>query len=201
MIRRPPRSTRTDTLFPYTTLFRSLSPTMEEGTLARWLKQEGDAIEIGDIIAEIETDKATMEFEAIDEGTLGKILVAEGAEGVKVGTVIALLTADGEDTSAAAEPKAEPVEVPTLSPTTAEKEDSPSTSSGKTEVRAAQSAADPQIPAGTSFTSTPVREALRDALAEEMRLDDRVFVMGEEVAEYQGASKVTQGLQIGREHT
>src|SRR3990167_5204291 len=165
----------------------ALSPTMEEGTLARWLKQEGDAIGIGDVIAEIETDKATMEFEAIDEGTLGKILVAEGAEGVKVGTVIALLATDGEDVSAAAEPTDEPAVVaPAAKPVEA-----PAPQTAKP---TSQPVSDPQIPAGTGYTSTPVREALRDAMAEEMRRDGRVFVMGEEVAEYQGAYKVTQGL-------
>ncbi|OGS58121.1 MAG: pyruvate dehydrogenase complex E1 component subunit beta [Erythrobacter sp. RIFCSPHIGHO2_12_FULL_63_10] len=169
----------------------ALSPTMEEGTLARWLKQEGDAIEIGDIIAEIETDKATMEFEAIDEGTLGKILVAEGAEGVKVGTVIALLATDAEDVSAAAEPKAVPVEAAPTAELVAESVAAPAPQAAKP---ASQPASDLQIPASTSFTSVPLREALRDAMAEEMRRDDRVFVMGEEVAEYQGAYKVTQGL-------
>src|SRR3990167_46087 len=152
----------------------ALSPTMEEGTLARWLKQEGDAIEIGDIIAEIETDKATMEFEAIDEGTLGKILVAEGAEGVKVGTVIALLATDAEDVSAAAEPKAVPVEAAPTAELVAESVAAPAPQAAKP---ASQPASDLQIPASTSFTSVPLREALRDAMAEEMRRDDRVFVM------------------------
>ncbi|WP_370030862.1 pyruvate dehydrogenase complex E1 component subunit beta [Qipengyuania mesophila] len=170
----------------------ALSPTMEEGTLAKWLKQEGDAIEIGDIIAEIETDKATMEFEAVDEGTLGKILVEEGTEGVKVGTVIAMIAGEGEDVSAAEAP-AEPVPV---EDTPGEGKDvgrEPSEAKitkpmRKTDVK------DPDVPEGTSFTSTSVREALRDGMAEEMRMDERVFVMGEEVAQYQGAYKVTQGL-------
>ncbi|KUO55991.1 MAG: pyruvate dehydrogenase [Sphingomonadales bacterium BRH_c42] len=168
----------------------ALSPTMEEGTLARWLKQEGDAIGIGDVIAEIETDKATMEFEAIDEGTLGKILVAEGAEGVKVGTVIALLATDGEDDSTTAV-RAEPVEAAPAAESSVAPIEAPVKQVAKP---ASQAVTDPAIPAGTGFTSTPVREALRDAMAEEMRRDDRVFVMGEEVAEYQGAYKVTQGL-------
>lgn len=160
----------------------ALSPTMEEGTLARWLKAEGDAIEPGDIIAEIETDKATMEFEAIDEGVLSKILVAEGTENVAVGTVIAHMEGEGAD--AAPAPTPSPVTAPTPTP-------APTAS-----VAAAPAvrASDPVIPAGTSFTPTTVREALRDGMAEEMRADPRVFVMGEEVAEYQGAYKVTQGL-------
>ncbi len=161
----------------------ALSPTMEEGTLAKWLKAEGDTIEPGDIIAEIETDKATMEFEAIDDGVLTKILVAEGTENVAVGTVIAQLEGEGED--AAPAPAADtPAPAPAETPAPA--------AAGKPAPSAP--ANDPAIPAGTSFTSTPVREALRDAMAEEMRADRRVFVMGEEVAEYQGAYKVTQGL-------
>ena len=161
----------------------ALSPTMEEGTLARWLKSEGDTIEPGDIIAEIETDKATMEFEAIDEGVLSKILVAEGTENVAVGTVIAYMEGEGDDAGEAPAPT--PAETPAPAPAPAAKAEKP--------VSAAP-ASDPEIPAGTSFTSTTVREALRDGMAEEMRRDPRVFVMGEEVAEYQGAYKVTQGL-------
>ncbi|HWK40712.1 MAG TPA: pyruvate dehydrogenase complex E1 component subunit beta [Croceibacterium sp.] len=177
----------------------ALSPTMEEGTLARWLVKEGDQVTAGDVLAEIETDKATMEFESIDEGTVGKILVPEGSEGVKVGTVIAVLAGEGEEASSAApapapapaateasaedEKKAEPKEEKTPAPSGTEKLAS-----------SAKPAADPEIPAGTNMVKLTVREALRDAMAEEMRLDDRVFVMGEEVAEYQGAYKVTQGL-------
>lgn len=161
----------------------ALSPTMEEGTLARWLKSEGDSIEPGDIIAEIETDKATMEFEAIDEGVLSKILVAEGTENVAVGTVIAHIEGEGDEAGEAPAPA--PAETPAPAPAPAAKAEKP--------VSAAP-ASDPEIPAGTSFTSTSVREALRDGMAEEMRRDPRVFVMGEEVAEYQGAYKVTQGL-------
>jgi pyruvate dehydrogenase E1 component beta subunit len=159
----------------------ALSPTMEQGTLAKWLKAEGDRIEPGDIIAEIETDKATMEFEAIDEGVLEKILVPAGTEDVAVGAVIALIAGEGE----AAAPVAAPAPALAPAPVSAPKAEKPAP------VTAAQ---DPAIPAGTSLVSTTVREALRDAMAEEMRRDPRVFVMGEEVAEYQGAYKVTQGL-------
>ena len=170
----------------------ALSPTMEEGTLAKWLKSEGDAIVAGDIIAEIETDKATMEFEAVDEGTLGKILVDEGTEGVKVGTVIAMLAGEGEDAS---EIEA-PVQDAAVEDTPGEGKDVGRDQSeaeitkpaGKTDAK------DPEVPEGTAFTATTVREALRDGMAEEMRADERVFVMGEEVAQYQGAYKVTQGL-------
>jgi pyruvate dehydrogenase E1 component beta subunit len=163
----------------------ALSPTMEEGTLAKWLKAEGDTIEPGDIIAEIETDKATMEFEAIDEGTLGKILIAEGTENVAVGTVIAMLEGEGEAEALSSEPTPAPAATPAPEPAAPSAPQPPKPSEPK---------ADPAIPEGTSFTSVSVREALRDAMAEEMRSDDRVFVMGEEVAEYQGAYKVTQGL-------
>lgn len=174
----------------------ALSPTMEEGTLAKWLKSEGDEIVAGDIIAEIETDKATMEFEAVDEGTLGKILIEEGTEGVKVGTVIAMLAGEGEDASDIEAPAdSGPVEDVPGEGKDVGRPDSDATSEAeitkparKTDVK------DPEVPEGTGFISTSVREALRDGMAEEMRADDRVFVMGEEVAEYQGAYKVTQGL-------
>ncbi|MEQ1540869.1 MAG: pyruvate dehydrogenase complex E1 component subunit beta [Novosphingobium sp.] len=160
----------------------ALSPTMEEGTLAKWLVKEGDAVKSGDILAEIETDKATMEFEAIDEGTIGRILVPEGTEGVKVGTVIAVI-GDGEAALPAAPAAAAPAPA------------APSAPAAVAERPAATARpADPAIPAGTNMKTSTVREALRDAMAEEMRRDDRVFVMGEEVAEYQGAYKVTQGL-------
>jgi pyruvate dehydrogenase E1 component beta subunit len=172
----------------------ALSPTMEQGTLAKWLKQEGDRIEPGDIIAEIETDKATMEFEAIDEGVLEKILVPAGTEDVAVGAVIALITGDEE------EPAATQVSAPAAEQSVAARGEE-----GRGEGNNAKPAAkplrapvaparDPELPAGTNVVSTTVREALRDAMAEEMRADGRVFVMGEEVAEYQGAYKVTQGL-------
>jgi pyruvate dehydrogenase E1 component beta subunit len=159
---------------------------MEEGTLARWLKAEGDSIEPGDILAEIETDKATMEFEAIDEGVLSKILVPEGTENVAVGTVIAMIAGDGEDAS-----EAEPAEAPEKKADPAPK---PAPAAKAEKPASSAPASDPDIPSDTSFTSTSVREALRDGMAEEMRRDPRVFVMGEEVAEYQGAYKVTQGL-------
>ncbi len=164
----------------------ALSPTMEEGTLAKWLVKEGDEISPGDIIAEIETDKATMEFESIDEGTVGKIMVAEGTENVKVGTVIAVLDGDGSDVAA-------PTPTPSASELAEAKEEAP-TEPAKPATAKVQIARDPDLPEGTRMVSTTVREALRDAMAEEMRADDRVFVMGEEVAEYQGAYKVTQGL-------
>ena len=160
-------------------LMPALSPTMEEGTLAKWIKAEGDTVTAGDIIAEIETDKATMEVEAVDEGTLGKILIAEGTEGVAVNTPIAVILEEGEDASAAeaaaAPPPAPAAEAPVSAP-----EPVP--------------AVDPEVPEGTEMVDTTVREALHDAMAEEMRADPDVFVMGEEVAEYQGAYKVTQGL-------
>ena len=161
----------------------ALSPTMEEGTLAKWLVKEGDHVRSGDILAEIETDKATMEFEAVDEGVISSITVAQGTDGVKVGTVIALITGEGEDAvapaskPAASRPVKTPVQsapVPTLSDTMPIQTSS--------------------VTASGAIQTLTLREALRDAMAEEMRRDDRVFVMGEEVAEYQGAYKVTQGL-------
>ncbi|AZO43426.1 MULTISPECIES: pyruvate dehydrogenase complex E1 component subunit beta [unclassified Mesorhizobium] len=184
---------------PIEILMPALSPTMEEGNLSKWLKNEGDKVVAGDVIAEIETDKATMEVEAVDEGTLGKILIAAGTEGVKVNTPIAVLLQDGESAGdigkAAASAK---VEAPAKAEAPAAAEDkaeatkpaaAPVAAAPKTEI-----AADPDIPAGTEMVSTTVREALRDAMAEEMRRDGDVFVMGEEVAEYQGAYKITQGL-------
>ncbi|WP_301749414.1 pyruvate dehydrogenase complex E1 component subunit beta [uncultured Erythrobacter sp.] len=167
----------------------ALSPTMEQGTLAKWLKQEGDRIEPGDILAEIETDKATMEFEAIDEGVLEKILIAAGTEDVAVGAVIALIAGEGEEPSAAPAPAPAKAEAPAAAP-----EPAPAPTLKAPAPARAPMVADPAIPAGTTLTSTTVREALRDAMAEEMRRDPRVFVMGEEVAQYQGAYKVTQGL-------
>lgn len=166
----------------------ALSPTMEEGKLAKWLVKEGDEVKSGDIIAEIETDKATMEFEAVDEGKVEKIVIPEGTDGVKVGTVIALIGGEGEDAAPAATAPAKaapPAEAP--APVKADT----GTAQLATEVKPAK---DPVLPSGTNMRTATVREALRDAMAEEMRRDDRVFVMGEEVAEYQGAYKVTQGL-------
>jgi pyruvate dehydrogenase E1 component beta subunit len=163
----------------------ALSPTMEEGTLAKWLVKPGDDVKSGDIIAEIETDKATMEFEAVDEGVIGALLVAAGTEGVKVGTVIATLQGEDDDAAPAPQPVAAPAPAPAPAAPPAP---------APTAVPVAAPAADPELPAGTPLVSTTVREALRDAMAEEMRADGRVFVMGEEVAEYQGAYKVTQGL-------
>ncbi|HEX8126313.1 MAG TPA: pyruvate dehydrogenase complex E1 component subunit beta [Allosphingosinicella sp.] len=182
----------------------ALSPTMEEGTLAKWLVREGDAVKSGDILAEIETDKATMEFEAVDEGTISKILVAEGTDEVKVGTVIALIAGEGEEASTSA-PAPSPatesvaVEMPSDQKTEASPVETGDRQPAESAAHALVAAADrnpepPEVPEGTETVRQTVREALRDAMAEEMRSDDRVFVMGEEVAEYQGAYKVTQGL-------
>lgn len=172
---------------PTEILMPALSPTMEEGTLAKWLVKEGDTVSSGDVIAEIETDKATMEVEAVDEGTIGKLLVAEGTENVKVNAVIAILVEEGEDASNLS-----------ASPAAAETPVTSAETSAPAPVAAAPIAVevvgDPAIPAGTEMVPTTVREALRDAMAEEMRRDDDVFIMGEEVAEYQGAYKITQGL-------
>ncbi|MCO5058504.1 MAG: pyruvate dehydrogenase complex E1 component subunit beta [Rhizobiaceae bacterium] len=179
---------------PIEILMPALSPTMEEGNLSKWVKKEGDKVASGDVIAEIETDKATMEVEAVDEGTIGKILVPEGSEGVKVNTPIAVLLAEGEsadDIGKAAAPaeKAEPAQNAADDPAPEKPAKDAAPAAPKTET-----AADPDIPDGTEMVPTTVREALRDAMAEEMRRDDDVFVMGEEVAEYQGAYKITQGL-------
>ncbi|MGO6882031.1 pyruvate dehydrogenase complex E1 component subunit beta [Rhizobium ruizarguesonis] len=180
---------------PIDILMPALSPTMEEGTLSKWLKQEGDKVTSGDVIAEIETDKATMEVEAVDEGVIGKLLVPAGTEGVKVNAKIAVLLQDGEsasDMSASA-----PAAAPAAAPQAAQEEKPAAATPASAPVPAepkAQVQNDPEIPAGTEMASTTVREALRDAMAEEMRADENVFVMGEEVAEYQGAYKVTQGL-------
>ena len=210
---------------PIEVLMPALSPTMEAGKLAKWLKKEGDAVKSGDVIAEIETDKATMEVEAVDEGTLGKILIDEGAEDVKVNTPIALLLGDGEDASAlnggakqvgsgekqqkadAAPPADEPTSGGEAAAKSAEEGAAKDEAGGKQppqEAKATGSAAaappqpeaapEPDVPEGTEMATITVREALRDAMAEEMRADDRVFLMGEEVAEYQGAYKVSQGL-------
>ncbi len=175
---------------PIEILMPALSPTMEEGTLSKWVKKEGDTVTAGDVIAEIETDKATMEVEAVDEGVIGKILVAEGSENVKVNTPIAVLLGEGESASdigsaSAAAPAPAPA---------AEAPAAPAVASVPAAPIETVIASDPDIPAGTEMVPTTVREALRDAMAEEMRADGDVFVMGEEVAEYQGAYKITQGL-------
>jgi pyruvate dehydrogenase E1 component beta subunit len=190
---------------PIEILMPALSPTMEEGNLAKWLKKEGDSVAAGDVIAEIETDKATMEVEAVDEGILGKILIEAGTEGVKVNTPIAVLLEEGESADdlgkagkSAAKSSDEPEQTAdaaggkdkqaTEEPT-AKKDGASIPATPKVEI-----AADPDIPEGTEMVPTTVREALRDAMAEEMRRDESVFVMGEEVAEYQGAYKITQNL-------
>jgi pyruvate dehydrogenase E1 component beta subunit len=197
----------TDILMP------ALSPTMEQGKLAKWLKKEGDRVKPGDILAEIETDKATMEVEAIDDGILAKILVTDGTDNVAVNTPIAVLAAEGEDVSTAAaatkapahsEAPAQPAPTPDMQAEGLAERPAPVARSGDT---APQEIAAPaviqsvtghdattEIPEGTEMVTMTVREALRDAMAEEMRRDETVFVMGEEVAEYQGAYKVTQGL-------
>jgi pyruvate dehydrogenase E1 component beta subunit len=192
----------TDILMP------ALSPTMEQGKLAKWLKKEGDKVKPGDVLAEIETDKATMEVEAIDEGILAKILVPDDTDNVAVNTPIAILAGEGEDVSATAAPRptgqgngaspapaaeqksaeSAPPNAPDTVPATAK---APSAAAQPPQP---QTVAEPEVPEGTEMVTMTVREALRDAMAEEMRRDESVFVMGEEVAEYQGAYKVTQGL-------
>jgi pyruvate dehydrogenase E1 component subunit beta len=179
---------------PIEVLMPALSPTMEKGNLAKWLKKEGDSVKSGDIIAEIETDKATMEVEAADEGTLGKILIPAGTADVAVNTPIAVILSDGEDKSSIKSTKAAP-QPKTAAPAPPSKmQDAPAPKSNVPEAPTPQVAADPDIPEGTEMVIMTMREALRDAMAEEMRRDKDVFVMGEEVAEYQGAYKVTQGL-------
>ena len=182
----------------------ALSPTMTEGNLAKWLKREGDRIAAGDVIAEIETDKATMEVEAIDEGTLGRILVPEGSEGIAVNTPIALLLAEGEDATALDRARAAPRDEAKPAERKTDGEEQPKGRARANGERTLSPAApielmpspgeDPDIPAGTEMIRQTVREALRDAMAEEMRRDPEVFLLGEEVAEYQGAYKVSQGL-------
>jgi len=175
-------------------LMPALSPTMEEGTLAKWLVKEGDTVTAGDILAEIETDKATMEFEAVDEGIMGKILIAAGTEGVKVNTPIAVLVEEGEDADAAAKASQEAAPAADAGGKAASDGGSAPDAAPSAPAKAKAPAADPEIPSGTQMKSTTVREALRDAMAEEMRRDGDVFLMGEEVAEYQGAYKISQGL-------
>ncbi len=195
-------------------LMPALSPTMEQGKLAKWLKKEGDKVRPGDVLAEIETDKATMEVEAIDEGVLAKILVSDGTDNVAVNTPIAVLAGEGEDVSAATSsarapaapaPEAQPAPTPDMeregmadrpAPDARTDSDSPFSEPAAPAVIQTRTSHDAmaEIPEGTEMVTMTVREALRDAMAEEMRKDDTVFVMGEEVAEYQGAYKVTQGL-------
>jgi pyruvate dehydrogenase E1 component beta subunit len=178
-------------------LMPALSPTMEKGNLAKWLKREGDKVKSGDVIAEIETDKATMEVEAVDEGTLGKILIPEGTADVAVNTPIAVILGDGEDASAADVKPAQQQKPAESAPPAAKDGKAPAPAEAKSAVAAPpqpQAAPEPDVPEGTEMVTMTVREALRDAMAEEMRRDKTVFVMGEEVAEYQGAYKVTQGL-------
>src|SRR5436305_8533205 len=185
---------------PTQVLMSALSPTKEKGNLAKWLKQEGDPVKSGDVIAEIETDKATMEVEAVDEGTLGKILVPEGTNDVAVNTPIAMILAEGEDAAAlkvdggkpARQERAAESAPPAVAPMAAKPPAQPKSALAappKPEIQP-----QPELPAGAEMATITVREALRDAMAEEMRRDKDVFVIGEEVAEYQGAYKVTQGL-------
>ncbi|MDP6787776.1 MAG: pyruvate dehydrogenase complex E1 component subunit beta [Rhodospirillales bacterium] len=171
---------------PINILMPALSPTMTEGKLTSWVKKEGEVVTSGDILAEIETDKATMEVEAVDEGVLGKILVAEGTEGVAVNTPIAIIVEDGEDVSA--------VTPPTVAPPTVEQPAPPTPAPGPQRAAPAPQVAPVEAEFSGPTVTLSVREALRDAMAEEMRRDDTVFLMGEEVAEYQGAYKVSQGL-------
>jgi pyruvate dehydrogenase E1 component beta subunit len=191
---------------PIQVLMPALSPTMEKGNLARWVKKEGDAVKAGDVIAEIETDKATMEVEAVDEGTLGQILVPEGTEDVAVNTPIATILAEGESAGAAAkqgngaQPAQQQKGAESAPPASQEKPAAKEAripampKSAVAEPPKPAAVPEPDVPEGTELVTMTVREALRDAMAEEMRSDPDVFVMGEEVAEYQGAYKVTQGL-------
>ena len=167
-------------------LMPALSPTMEEGKLTKWLVKEGDTVESGDIMAEIETDKATMEFEAVDEGIISKILIPEGTENVAVNTPIAVLLEDGESLTENNNKKPTNIKATTPDPIINEKPQAP--------VKISSLIGIENIPEGTTFTATTVRDALRDAMAEEMRSNENVFLMGEEVAEYEGAYKVSQGL-------
>ena len=190
----------TDVLMP------ALSPTMEEGSLAKWLVKAGDAVRSGDVIAEIETDKATMEVEATDEGKLGKILIPEGTADVAVNTPIATILADGEtaaDLAKAPAPAPAKQEKSAEAAAPAQARAAPELEGGEKKAPAAPQTVtepDPEVPAGTEMLTQTIRDALRDAMAEEMRRDPDVFIMGEEVAEYQGAYKVTQGLlqEFGR---
>ncbi len=178
-------------------LMPALSPTMEQGKLAKWLKKEGDAVRSGDVLAEIETDKATMEVEAVDEGTLARILVPGGTDNVAVNTPIAVIAANGEDAASVPPPQIAPAAPPAsgaASPEPPQPAPAKAAPDGAQPAPAPHLDRAPEFPAGTEMVSMTVREALRDAMAEEMRRDPDVFVMGEEVAEYQGAYKITQGL-------
>jgi pyruvate dehydrogenase E1 component subunit beta len=184
---------------PIQVLMPALSPTMEKGNLAKWHKKEGDAVKSGDVIAEIETDKATMEVEAVDEGTLGRILVPEGTIDVAVNTPIAMILGEGEDASALKDGGGTARQQKAAQSAPPAKAEQPAAQVNRAPAPAAappqpQALPEPDVPEGTEMVSMTVREALRDAMAEEMRRDKDVFVMGEEVAEYQGAYKVTQGL-------
>jgi pyruvate dehydrogenase E1 component beta subunit len=178
---------------PIQVLMPALSPTMEKGNLAKWLKKEGESIKSGDVIAEIETDKATMEVEATDEGTLGKILIPEGTADVAVNTPIATILADGESAADLAKVPATPAPAPAAPAEAKSPAPAPAAPAAPAAPQAV-AARDPEVPAGTEMITQTIRDALRDAMAEEMRRDPDVFIMGEEVAEYQGAYKVTQGL-------
>jgi pyruvate dehydrogenase E1 component beta subunit len=185
---------------PIPILMPALSPTMEKGNLAKWVKAEGDKVKAGDVIAEIETDKATMEVEAVDEGTIGKILVPEGTADVAVNTPIAVILSDGEDASAidAAAAPAQAVKAAESAPPAAEYPEAVGVPAEAVSAVAAppqpEAVPEPEVPEGTEMVNLTMREALRDAMAEEMRRDAEVFLMGEEVGEYQGAYKVSQGL-------
>ncbi len=185
---------------PIQVLMPALSPTMEKGNLSKWLKKEGEAIKSGDVIAEIETDKATMEVEATDEGTLGKILIPEGTADVAVNTPIATILADGESAADAGSAPATAKQDAPAPAAEAKSAPAPKAEAPKAEAtapaapKAAVAEPDPEVPAGTEMVTMTIRDALRDAMAEEMRRDPDVFLMGEEVAEYQGAYKVSQGL-------
>jgi pyruvate dehydrogenase E1 component beta subunit len=180
---------------PIQVLMPALSPTMEKGNLAKWLKKEGEPIKSGDVIAEIETDKATMEVEATDEGTLGKILIPEGTADVAVNTPIAMILADGENAADLAKAPAAPQKAAEpAAPAEAKAEAPQPKAAAHPTAPVSVGEPEPEVPEGTEFVTQTIREALRDAMAEEMRRDPDVFIMGEEVAEYQGAYKITQGL-------
>ncbi|QHO77004.1 pyruvate dehydrogenase complex E1 component subunit beta [Bradyrhizobium sp. CCBAU 051011] len=180
---------------PIQVLMPALSPTMEKGNLAKWLKKEGETIKSGDVIAEIETDKATMEVEATDEGTLGKILIPEGTADVAVNTPIAMILADGENAAELAKAPAPAAKATESAPPAEAKAEAPQPKAAQHPTAPTTvSEPEPEVPAGTEFITQTIRDALRDAMAEEMRRDGDVFIIGEEVAEYQGAYKVTQGL-------